>query len=89
MKRQREVSVADRIERVERGDIHQMDQFKSGLVPGMPSCIDDLVLDYVLHDPQNCEKCDKSGKSCQKLSKADMSGASRAKYGKVGQSGAK
>ena len=42
MKRQREVSVADRIERVERGDILQMDQFKSGLVPGMPSCIDEL-----------------------------------------------
>lgn len=59
MKRQREVSLADRIERVERGDIHQMDQFKSGLVPGVPSCINDLVLDYVLHDHQNCEKCDR------------------------------
>ena len=44
MKRQREISVTDCIERMEREDIHQMDDFKSGLVPGMPACVEDLIL---------------------------------------------
>ena len=60
MKRQRENSVADCIERVEREDIHQMDEFKSGLVPGMPPCIDNLVLDYELDEYWNCSICDGS-----------------------------
>jgi len=59
MKLQRENSVGDCIESVEREDIHQMDEFKSGLVPGMPSCIDDLVLDYVLHQHEKCSNCDR------------------------------
>jgi len=59
MKRQREISVADCIERVEREDIHQMDDFKSGLVPGMPACVEELILGYVLHDHWNCARCDR------------------------------
>ena len=55
-KRRRESDIAICIEQVKRWEIDE--DFMSSLMPGLPACVEELVLDYALHDHRECSSCD-------------------------------